>query len=168
MWQDYACHYRFSPARIRRLLELFGLENEENKLVSLLSGGQRKRLGIAVEFAGDPALFFLDEPDTGLDAVMGTELMKQLRTIADLGRIVFVSTHSANRYAALFDRVIVVARSDADHAGHLAFAGTVPDALRFFAADSLEDIVRRITRKADGGDGLADRYIRIFAERRNT
>ena len=153
--------------RIQELLELFGLEREQNTLAAKLSGGQRKRLSIAVEFAGDPVLFFLDEPDTGLDAVMSAGLMQNLRTIADMGKIVFVITHSPDRCIELFDRVIVIARSDTDGAGHLAFCGTVPEALEFFRAGSMEEIVHLITRRQDGGEGQADACIRAFAQRRD-
>jgi ABC-type multidrug transport system ATPase subunit len=56
-------------------LALFGLDNRKDALVSKLSGGQRKRLSICVEYIADPSIFILDEPDSGLDGVLARELM---------------------------------------------------------------------------------------------
>ena len=77
----------------RKCWKLLGLQRERDSLVVKLSGGQRKRLSIAVEFIADPSLFFLDEPDSGLDGIMARSLMQNLRTIADRGKIVMVITH---------------------------------------------------------------------------
>lgn len=150
--------------RVETVLELLGLEREKETLVVKLSGGQRKRLSIATEFAGDPELFFLDEPDSGLDGVMARGLMENLRHIADLGKIVMVITHGPDRAADLFDKVIVLAKSTEDDCGHLAFYGTTKRALDFFETKTLEGIVRRINRADEGGEGLADHFIRKFAE----
>lgn len=67
--------------KILDVLNLFGLSREKDSLVSKLSGGQRKRLSIAVEFIANPSLFFLDEPDSGIDDVMGRGLMETLREL---------------------------------------------------------------------------------------
>ena len=156
-----------AAVRTRQLLELFGLEKEEETLVRSLSGGQRKRVSCAVEFASRPSLFFLDEPDTGLDAVMSAGLMKHLRHIADLGTTVFVITHTPDRCRDLFDQVLVFAYSDQYNTGRLAYSGTIPDALRFFSVSSLDAIVTAVSRKEDGGMGEADRYIQEFAAERD-
>ena len=148
--------------RIEEVLELLGLQRERNTLVVKLSGGQRKRLSIAVEFIADPSLFFLDEPDSGLDGIMARSLMENLRSIADRGKIVMVITHGPDRAADLFDKVIVLAKSVRDNCGHLAFYGSVQEAYRFFETDSLEGVVRRINRPDEGGDGLSDHYIDLF------
>ena len=148
--------------RIESVLDEFGLSREKNTLVSKLSGGQRKRLSIAVEFISDPSLFFLDEPDSGLDDVMGRGLMENLRGIADKGKIVLVITHSPERASGLFDKVIVLAKSDRDNSGHLAFYGTVSDAFEFFEVSSFKDIVKKINRKDENGDGLSDFYIEKY------
>lgn len=148
--------------RIEEVLELLGLQRECNTLVVKLSGGQRKRLSIAVEFIADPSLFFLDEPDSGLDGIMARSLMENLRSIADRGKIVMVITHGPDRAADLFDKVLVLAKSTRDNCGHLAFYGGVKEAYQFFETDSLEGIVRRINRPDEGGDGLSDHYIDRF------
>lgn len=148
--------------RIEEVLETLGLQPERNKLVSKLSGGQRKRLSIAVEYIANPSLFFLDEPDSGLDGIMAKTLMQNLRTIADEGKIVMVISHAPDRAAELFDKIIVLAKSPKDNCGHLAFWGSVQEAFEFFDVSTLEDVVRRINRKDEGGDGLSDFYIEKY------
>ena len=150
-------------ARIQYVLEMLGLSREKDTAVSRLSGGQRKRLSIALEYVSNPSLFFLDEPDSGLDGVMARSLMNSLRAIADEGKIIMVISHGPDRARELFDRVIVLAKSQEDNCGRLAFYGTVEEALEFFEVDSLEVIVMRINRQDEGGEGLADMYISRFA-----
>jgi ABC-type multidrug transport system ATPase subunit len=151
-------------ARIEDVLGLLGLQREQDSLVSKLSGGQRKRLSIAVEFIADPSLFFLDEPDSGLDGIMARSLNDNLRTIADRGKIVMVITHSPDRIAHLYDKVIVLAKSAVDNCGYLAYYGPVKGAFEFFKTDSLEGVVKRINRPDEGGDGMSDHYIRKYAQ----
>jgi len=149
-------------ARISEVLELLGLQREQASLVSKLSGGQRKRLSIAVEYIADPSLFFLDEPDSGLDGIMARSLNENLRKIADTGKIVMVITHSPDRIAHLYDKIIVLAKSTAENCGRLAFYGPIDKALEFFDTDTLEGIVKRINRPDEGGDGKSDYYINKF------
>ena len=151
-------------ARIAEVLELLGLTRERNSMVHKLSGGQKKRLSIAVELIADPSLFFLDEPDSGLDGIMAASLMRNLRVIADDGKIVMVITHQPDRVADLFDKVIVLAKSAETNSGHLAFFGSVQEAYAFFQAQTLEQVVKRINRKDEGGDGLSDHYINKFKQ----
>lgn len=145
--------------RIEYVLELLGLQRERNSLVKKLSGGQKKRLSIAIELIANPSLFFLDEPDSGLDGIMATSLMENLRVIADEGKIVMIITHAPDRVAHLFDKVIVLAKSAITNSGHLAFYGSIPEAKEFFETTSLEGIVKRINRPDEGGDGKSDYYI---------
>lgn len=151
--------------RILNVLEELGLSREKNTLVSKLSGGQRKRLSIAVELIANPSLFFLDEPDSGLDDIMGRGLMENLRAIADKGKIIMVITHSPERAAELFDKVIVLAKSSKDNCGHLAFYGSTKESLKFFDVSSFKGIVKKINRPDENGDGQADYYIEKFASK---
>ncbi len=146
---------------VRETMHMLGLEREEDSLVGKLSGGQRKRLSIAVEYIGGPSLFFLDEPDSGLDGTMARSLMENLRSIADTGKIVMVISHSPDRAFELFDQVIILAKGS-DDSGHLVFTGSPRKALEFFDVDCLEAVVRRINRTDEGGEGLADEYIEKF------
>ena len=147
-------------------LDLLGLSPQRDSLVGKLSGGQRKRLSIAVEYIGNPSLFFLDEPDSGLDGTMAEQLMRNLRDIADLGKIVMVISHSPDRAFDLFDKVIVLTKDSVEGSGHLAFYGSPREALSYFDVDSLEHIVRRVNRTDEGGEGLADYYIDKYKKNR--
>ena len=149
--------------RVDWLMEVLGLTAEKDNLIGSISGGQKKRVSIGIELAADPALFFLDEPDSGLDGPTANGLMEQLRTIADLGKIVMVITHSPDRAFHLFTKVIVLGKTE-DNVGHLLFFGTPAQALTFFETDKLETIVRRINRPAEGGEGLADHYYSRYAQ----
>ena len=150
--------------RVEKTIRLLGLDRVRDSLVGKLSGGQRKRLSIAVEYIGDPSLFFLDEPDSGLDGVMARALMENLRQIADDNRIVIVISHSPDRAFELWDRVVVLAKDSRDDSGHLVYFGSPKDACAFFDAESLEQVVRRINNTDEGGDGLADHYIRKYEQ----
>ena len=149
--------------RIEEVMEIFGLKPVRNSLVQKLSGGQKKRLSIAMELLSNPSLFILDEPDSGLDGVMARELMHELRRVADTGKIVIVITHTPDRVIDYFDDVIVLAK-DSHRTGRLAFFGSIGEAREFFGCEQMEQIVKRINRKEEGGDGLADEYIKMYPE----
>jgi len=149
-------------ARVEEVMEIFGLTPVKNNLVVKLSGGQRKRLSIAMEFISNPTLFILDEPDSGLDGVMARELFQQLRKIADQGKIIIVITHTPDRVIDLFDDVIVLAK-DANRTGRLAFYGSIEEARAFFGKERMEEIVKAINREEEGGEGRADEFIMKFA-----
>ena len=148
--------------RVEEVMEIFGLTPVEGSLVSKLSGGQRKRLSIAMEFISNPTLFILDEPDSGLDGVMARELFEQLRRIADQGKIIIVITHTPDRVIDLFDDVIVLAK-DARRTGRLAWFGSIAEARTFFGKEKMEEIVKSVNREEEGGEGRADEFIRKFA-----
>jgi len=149
--------------RVNEVMEIFGLLPVKNNLVEKLSGGQKKRLSISMEFISNPSLFILDEPDSGLDGVMARELFEQLRKIADTGKIVIVITHTPDRVIDLFDDVIVLAK-DSARTGRLAYYGSIEDARTFFQRDRMEQIVKSVNRVEEGGDGLADEFVMKYAE----
>ena len=149
-------------AKINEVLEELGLSAGKNGLVSKKSGGQLRRIAIAQELVSDPELFVLDEPDSGLDGAIAHEIFTKLREIADTGKIVIVITHTPDRVADLFDRVIVLAK-DANRVGRLAFYGTPNEARAFFERDTMEQIVVAVNRTEEGGEGLADQFIERYA-----
>ncbi len=148
--------------RMAAVLETFGLAGKEKEMVSKLSGGEKKRLSICTEFIAMPSLFILDEPDSGLDGVMARELMENLRLIACSGKIVLVITHTPDRVAHLFDKVIVLAKSDETKVGQLAFYGGIDEAREFFGTDTMEGVVRCVNAKSVGGEGRADEFIEKY------
>ena len=149
--------------RIVSVLEQFGLTAVKNNLVDKLSGGQRKRLSIAMEFISDPSLFILDEPDSGLDGVVARGLFERLRAIANEGKIVVVITHTPDRVIDLFDDVIVLAK-DGRRTGRLAYYGPVQEAYEFFGKSSMEEILLSINQKEEGGEGRADEFVEKYAD----
>ena len=149
--------------RVEEVMDIFGLTPVKDNLVVKLSGGQRKRLSIAMEFISNPTLFILDEPDSGLDGVMARELFLQLRQIADQGKIIIVITHTPDRVIDLFDDVIVLAK-DANRTGRLAWFGPIEDARAFFGKEKMEEIVKAVNRQEEGGEGRADEFIMKYAE----
>lgn len=157
------CRKEERRARVDEVMAIFGLTPVQDNLVVKLSGGQRKRLSIAMEFLSNPSLFILDEPDSGLDGVMARELFQQLRTIADTGKIIIVITHTPDRVIDLFDDVIVLAK-DANRTGRLAFFGPIAEARTFFGREKMEEIVRSINRSEEGGEGRADEFILKYTE----
>ena len=155
--------HREKKKRVQEVLESFGLSMLANTLVDKLSGGQRKRLSIAMEFISDPTLFILDEPDSGLDGVVARGLFEKLRAIADSGKIVIVITHTPDRVADLFDEVIVLAK-DVDRTGRLAFYGPIKEAKEFFGKDSMEHVLLAINQKEEGGEGRANEFVTLYNE----
>lgn len=155
--------YRAKKKRVNEVLEEFGLGAIRNSLVEKLSGGQRKRLSIAMEFISDPSLFILDEPDSGLDGVVARGLFEKLRSIADSGKIVVVITHTPDRVIDLFDDVVVLAK-DSSRCGRLAFYGSIEDSYTFFGKNTMEDILLSINQKDEGGEGRADEFIARYAQ----
>lgn len=145
-----------------RAMETLGLADEKTQLVRALSGGQRKRLSIAMEYVGNPSLFFLDEPDSGVDNTNSELLLNNLRSIANEGKIVMFISHSPDRTIKLIDKIIVLAKDSVNDCGRLVFYGNPYDALKFFDVENLNKIVSRINKTNEGGEGLADYYIDKF------
>ena len=102
------CGYYPAPRPVDELLALTGLEAKRNELVKELSGGQRRRLDLALGLAGDPELVFLDEPTTGFDPSARREAWDVIRNLRSLGKTVFLTTHYMDEAQALADRVAVI------------------------------------------------------------
>jgi len=110
-------------ARIDEVLEIAGLEHAGKKRVKAYSQGMRQRLGIALAILGDPEVLVLDEPTNGLDPQGMRSVRTLLRTLADGGTTVFVSSHLLSEVDLMCDRVGVLAH------GRLVAQGT-PGELR--------------------------------------
>jgi ABC-type multidrug transport system ATPase subunit/ABC-type multidrug transport system permease subunit len=125
-------------ASVERVLAEVDLSEHADTRIDRLSGGQRKRAGVAVELLSQPSLLFLDEPTTGLDPELETRMMALLRHLANRRRAVTVVTHATKNLDAC-DRLIVMGRG-----GELSFFGSPRDALAFFGVDSYDDIYRAL------------------------
>ena len=95
--------------------------------------------------------------------MIARELFERLRAVADEGKIVIAITHTPDRVADLFDKVIVLAR-DSGKVGRLAFYGSPEEAKAFFSKDSMERIVMAINSRSEGGEGRADEFIEKYAQ----
>ncbi|MFI1928454.1 FHA domain-containing protein [Streptomyces sp. NPDC020377] len=112
--------------RVEEVIRELGLEQRAGQPVHTLSGGQRKRVSVALELLTKPSLLFLDEPTSGLDPGMDRSVMHMLRGLADDGRTVIVVTHSVLSLDVC-DRLLVLAPG-----GRVAYYGPPEDALAFF------------------------------------
>jgi ABC-2 type transport system ATP-binding protein len=101
---------RYYPRRrgVGELLELVGLDGKEDTRVKLMSGGQKRRLDLALALVGDPDLLFLDEPTTGFDPSARRQAWSTIKALCDLGKTVFLTTHFMDEAQALADRVAVM------------------------------------------------------------
>ncbi|MEU5053649.1 FHA domain-containing protein [Streptomyces sp. NPDC021096] len=121
-------------ARIEEVLRELKLDIHKDKKVTALSGGQRKRVSVALELLTKPSLIFLDEPTSGLDPGMDRDVMQLLRGLADDGRTVLVVTHSVAELA-LCDKLLVMAPG-----GSVAYFGPPEEALNFFGYETWADV----------------------------
>ncbi|RCH65714.1 FHA domain-containing protein [Streptomyces sp. SDr-06] len=129
----YAAELRFPQdtekaerrARVDEVIRELGLEQRVGQPIHSLSGGQRKRVSVALELLTKPSLLFLDEPTSGLDPGMDRSVMHMLRGLADDGRTVIVVTHSVLSLDVC-DRLLVLAAG-----GRIAYYGPPRDALPF-------------------------------------
>ncbi|MFC8260128.1 FHA domain-containing protein [Streptomyces sp. NPDC057291] len=112
-------------ARVAEVIRELGLEKRTEQPIHSLSGGQRKRVSVALELLTKPSLLFLDEPTSGLDPGMDRSVMHMLRGLADDGRTVIVVTHSVLSLDVC-DRLLVLAPG-----GKTAYYGPPDDALPF-------------------------------------
>ena len=103
----FAGYYR-RPRDPDELLELVGLEEDADRRVRMLSGGQRRRLDLALALVGSPELLFLDEPTTGFDPEARRGAWETIRRLAEAGTTVLLTTHYLDEAATLADRVIVL------------------------------------------------------------
>jgi len=98
------------PRPAGEVIELAGLTDKRNERVIRLSGGQQRRLDMAIALVGDPELLFLDEPTTGFDPSARHEAWDVVRGLASLGKTVLLTTHFMDEAEHLADRVVIIAR----------------------------------------------------------
>jgi ABC-2 type transport system ATP-binding protein len=111
-----------SPRPAAEVLELVGLGDRPDVRVSAMSGGQRRRLDLALGIAGDPELVFLDEPTTGFDPAARRQSWELIARLRSLGKTILLTTHYMDEAQHLADRVVVIAH------GRVIAQGT-PDTL---------------------------------------
>ena len=111
-----------NPRPAEEVVELVGLSDRWDARAQTLSGGQRRRLDLALGIAGAPELIFLDEPTTGFDPAARRHAWELIGRLRDLGKTILLTTHYMDEAQHLADRVVVIAR------GNVIAEGT-PDTL---------------------------------------
>ena len=104
MYSGYYPH----PRPVDEVIELVGLASKRDSRVVKLSGGQQRRLDVAIALAGDPEVLFLDEPTTGFDPSARHEAWGVVKSLAALGKTVLLTTHYMDEAQYLADRVAVI------------------------------------------------------------
>lgn len=140
---EYAAELRFPDdldagirsARVGHVAAELGLVEHADTRIETLSGGQRKRVSVALELLTQPSLLLLDEPTSGLDLQLVGDVMELLRRLADGGRTVVVITHSAEGLE-LCDRVLVLATG-----GRVAYFGEPAGVLDYFGVSSYREVL---------------------------
>jgi ABC-2 type transport system ATP-binding protein len=126
----YAGYYP-TPRDVDELLEVVGLSAQGDTRVRKLSGGQRRRLDLAIALAGDPELLFLDEPTTGFDPGARRGAWSMVRELARLGKTVLLTTHFMDEAEALADRLAVLVD------GRLVSTGTPDEVIGRYSQETI-------------------------------
>ena len=106
MYRGYYPH----PRPVDEVIDVVGLSEKRDTRVNKLSGGQQRRLDVAIALAGDPELLFLDEPTTGFDPSARRNAWQIVRNLIALGKTVFLTTHYMDEAQYLAKRVAVIAQ----------------------------------------------------------
>jgi ABC-2 type transport system ATP-binding protein len=118
------------PLPLGEIIEIVGLQASRKKLVRRLSGGQQRRLDVALGLAGDPELLFLDEPTTGFDPAARRGAWEMILSLRTTGKTILLTTHYMDEAQALADRVSIISR------GRIVAEGA-PDELRSGATETV-------------------------------
>jgi ABC-type multidrug transport system ATPase subunit len=148
---SYAAELRFPPdtskserqRRITEVLEELALTKHANTRTSAMSGGQQKRVNVALELLTKPSLLFLDEPTSGLDPGLDKSVMEQMAELAHDGRTIIVVTHSVANLN-LCDRLLVLVPG-----GKIAYFGPPADGLRHFGKPGWAEVFQAFDAEPD-------------------
>ena len=155
--------------KVKKVLDAVELYEHSGKLLCKMSGGQAKRISIAVELLRDPEILFMDEPDSGLDPISSEKVMEIAHRNIEDGRSVVLITHNIEmkRIREYVDRVVILAKRSDIAPAEMAYTGSVQGALDFFNVDSLQDILELLSDKSEeNGHVKAAKYIDEFERSR--
>jgi ABC-2 type transport system ATP-binding protein len=152
----YAGYY---PSRrpTAEVIEVVGLAEKRDTRVNKLSGGQQRRLDVAIALAGDPELLFLDEPTTGFDPNARRNAWEVVKNLISIGKTVFLTTHFMDEAQYLADRVVVIAGGLIVAEGppaSIAGREQMRTRIRFRLPNGAPDLDPRLRRLPDGTSEL--------------
>jgi ABC-2 type transport system ATP-binding protein len=135
------------PRDVEEVIGLTGLTGKEDALARTLSGGQLRRLDLALALVGDPELIFLDEPTTGFDPAARRNAWETIRSLRELGKTVLLTTHYLDEAQALADRVAIIkdGRIIVEGEPHELSASTSPAPYRIVYRNGNGGIIERET-----------------------
>jgi ABC-2 type transport system ATP-binding protein len=145
-----------APRPIDEVIDLVGLGDKASARVRTLSGGQRRRLDLALALVGDPELIFLDEPTTGFDPAARRNAWELVKRLGGLGKTVVLTTHYMEEAQFLADRVAVIAKGRLVAEGTPASIGgrdTGAARIRFALPDGVAAASLPVPAREDG-DGV--------------
>ena len=128
-------------SRIAQVLDQVDLGDRSDVRIRRLSGGQRKRVSVALELLTGPPLLILDEPTSGLDPGLEARTMTILSEVAGTGRIVLVATHAMESIERADALCVLVG-------GHVAFFGPPREALSYFRVDRYAELFRQLEKQS--------------------
>jgi ABC-2 type transport system ATP-binding protein len=139
----YGLDGRQARQRVDELVDALCLSEFVDRFAKTYSGGQRRKVDIAVGMVADPRILFLDEPTTGLDPVSRSQLWSQIRLLRNMGTTVFLTTHYMEEADALCDRIAIM-----DH-GRIVAQGSPGDLKRGIQGDILSLTVNHLENAPD-------------------
>jgi ABC-2 type transport system ATP-binding protein len=151
----YAGYYA-RPRPVTETIELVGLAAKADERAARLSGGQQRRLDVALALIGDPELLFLDEPTTGFDPTARRQAWEVIASLRELGKTVFLTTHYMDEAQNLADRVGIISGGAIVAEGTpetLAGRDLAPTEIRFRIPDAVgrEQLPGGLTTAIDAG-----------------
>ena len=120
------------------VIKIVGLTDQRDTSFKQLSGGQQKRLSLAIELLTKPSFLFLDEPTSPLDPETSENLMVLFRQLADEGRILVMVTHKFEKFEKMHQIVLLT------KGGHLAYFGPPKEALKYFDCEEPSGLYRKV------------------------
>ena len=153
--------YYSNPRNVAEVIHSVGLKEKEGALIRNLSGGQRRRLDVALGIIGNPELLFLDEPTTGFDPEARRAFWALIRQLRTDGTSILLTTHYLDEAEALADRVAVInhgviieVSTPAELGGRATSQATVQwrdgDAIKSEKTDNPTDLVSKLSSKFNG------------------